>query len=242
VLPHHVLKELRVRFQMTEAFSWHGQPDMTSKLFIVGNNYRPMILITLSSRYAGNSLLGMIVKSSDKPQDFMMITGISDSSTYDDHRTTWNSPVTYADKCYVADAKNPAADTAAQVSATLSMISLYLKATQQADAATLAKFNVGAVRAYQYAKLVNGMYGDEAATCSGSTALRNCVGDCNATAITVRHATLAWGSACLRQTAPMQCFLRVTGVMCPLCVVTIAPRLQRAVSQFSFIRLIPLCD
>eukprot|EP00892_Ulva_mutabilis_P003873 jgi/Ulvmu1/1858/UM012_0014.1 len=129
--------------------------------------------------YAGRWLSAMIYNDGP-PDSFKMVIGISDGGTYEDDRPTWLSPKRYQDKCYVADAKNPAGDVAAMAAAALALDAKYMKMKGSSSAASL--FEKKAKAAYAYAKTMDSRDANKAA-CSRSSATTNCIGDCGDAAL-----------------------------------------------------------
>jgi hypothetical protein len=123
-------------------------------------------------------------------KSFTILTGIGDSSSFKGI-PTWKMTDVDQDKCYFGDYGHPSADVAAQVAAGLAAIAKLLKdhsADRETGARIAQSFKSKALLAFEYA---SDMYQDHQAnaTCSKSSALKNCVGSCLAGAVPVRIAT-----------------------------------------------------
>eukprot|EP00892_Ulva_mutabilis_P000076 jgi/Ulvmu1/10069/UM006_0016.1 len=134
-------------------------------------------LVFRQLRYLGATLSNSIVKTTADGSEFVMLVGVSDSSTYGAIPfTSWESPPDYSEKCYVADIDHPAADIAAQAAAGLAMVAeVFMRHGTAADKQMARRYGTEATRTYAYAKLMYERHGNES-TCFRSAANNNCIG------------------------------------------------------------------
>eukprot|EP00892_Ulva_mutabilis_P000079 jgi/Ulvmu1/10071/UM006_0018.1 len=127
-------------------------------------------------RYVAATLSNSIVKTTADGSDFIILVGVTDSSTYGERVRTWDAPPEYSEKCYIGDMDHPASDIAVGAAAGLAMASqVLMKHGTAADKANARQYTTEAERAYSYAKLMYDRHGSSA-TCFRSAANNNCVG------------------------------------------------------------------